>query len=214
MRRIPTPEETLAIFGKASASLRITAAVCAYTGCRVGEALALTWQAVDLEAATIDIRATTYRPRGGGHGLELTEPKTERSKRAIPIPAGLVAELKAWKATLPAVPITGPVIASAVGTPRDYSNLANELRAICKELNLEGVTFHAWRHSAATVMMEAGVPDRVIADILGQDVRTTRRIYQHTRDPIARAATNVLGDGLSKSGLPSGLHGTVDGVVQ
>lgn len=54
----------------------------ALTGMRRGEALALRWDDVDFDAGTVRVRGTLARV---GRALSVTEPKTERSRRVIPL---------------------------------------------------------------------------------------------------------------------------------
>jgi integrase len=61
-------------------------------GLRQGEALGLRWEDVDLDARLLCVRRALQRRRGGG--LILTEPKTLRSMRTIPLPAQLAAALE------------------------------------------------------------------------------------------------------------------------
>jgi integrase len=63
-------------------------------GLRQGEALGLWWEDVDLDARLLRVRRALQRRRGGGGGLVLTEPKTQRSKRTIPLPEQLAAALE------------------------------------------------------------------------------------------------------------------------
>src|SRR5260370_31917505 len=66
----------------------------AATGLRRGEALALHWSDVDLDAGKLVVRGTLGRVGGK---LIITEPKTERSRRSVPIAAPLVAILPAHR---------------------------------------------------------------------------------------------------------------------
>jgi integrase len=61
-------------------------------GLRQGEALGLRWEDVDLDARLLRVRRALQRRRGGG--LILTEPKTQRSKRTIPLSGQLAAALE------------------------------------------------------------------------------------------------------------------------
>ena len=67
----------------------------AATGLRRGGALALRWSDVDLDAGMLVVRGTLGRVGGK---LLITEPKTGRSRRNVPIPSPLVAMLRAHRA--------------------------------------------------------------------------------------------------------------------
>ncbi len=60
-------------------------------GLRQGEALGLTWDDVDLDAATLTVRRTLQR---SAHQYRFEETKTHGSRRAITIPAPVVAALR------------------------------------------------------------------------------------------------------------------------
>jgi integrase len=62
------------------------------TGCRIGEALALTWPNVDLERHLINIDTTLIRVKG--QGLLIKRPKTKSSIRVLRVPLWLVAILR------------------------------------------------------------------------------------------------------------------------
>ncbi|WP_281246763.1 tyrosine-type recombinase/integrase [Geodermatophilus amargosae] len=54
------------------------------TGLRIGEACGLSWNAVDLEAGTIEVRAAAVRVRG--HGLVVKSTKTDAGARTLVLP--------------------------------------------------------------------------------------------------------------------------------
>lgn len=91
--RVLTPEETRALL-EAAADDRLEALyyVLAYTGVRLGEALALRWSAVDLAASTLRVEGTLQRHPGGG--LVIEEPKTSGSRRTIRLAPAAVAALE------------------------------------------------------------------------------------------------------------------------
>ncbi len=66
----------------------------AFTGLRRGEVAGLAWSDVDLAKAEMTVKHTLGRVGGE---LVLSEPKTTRSRRRVPLAAPLVAELKAHK---------------------------------------------------------------------------------------------------------------------
>ena len=57
----------------------------AATGLRIGEALAVVWDAIDLEAGTIEVRGTAIRIKGVGLVIK-PEPKSEAGYRTLILP--------------------------------------------------------------------------------------------------------------------------------
>jgi integrase len=58
------------------------------------------------------------------------------------------------------------VFATTIGTPRDYRNELRRFQSVARKCGLEG-GFHALRHSAATALVDAGVPLPTVSRILG-----------------------------------------------
>jgi integrase len=69
------------------------------TGCRIGEALALTWPHVDLERHLVHIEATLIRVKG--QGLLMKRPKTKSGVRVLRLPLWLVGILPERRARDP-----------------------------------------------------------------------------------------------------------------
>jgi integrase len=64
-------------------------------GLRMGEILGLRWQDVDLDAPTLSVNQAIYRM--AGKGLVAAEPKTDRSRRTLFVPDGVLRALKAHR---------------------------------------------------------------------------------------------------------------------
>jgi integrase len=170
----------------------------AATGLRRGEALALRWSDVDLDAGLLVVRGTLGRV--GGH-LIITDPKTERSRRTVPLPASLVAMLRAHRATQEAERLVatnqwqdhGLVFASEFGTPVDPRNILRTIQIAAHKAGMSDIGVHTLRHSAAVAWLESGVHIKAVADLLGHSsIAITGDIYGHTSDSAALAAVEGL----------------------
>jgi len=174
----------------------------AATGLRKGEALALRWDQVDLDAGTLAVVATLGRISGE---LVSTPPKTARSRRIVPLHPGIVALLKRHRAAQNAERLlagnqwtdSGLVFSTELGSPVDPRNLLRVVQSAAKRLGANDVGVHTLRHSAAVVWLEAGVHIKAVADLLGHSsISITGDVYGHTSDGAARSAVESLGERL------------------
>jgi integrase len=171
----------------------------ARTGLRRGEALALRWDAVDLDAGLLRVVATIGRIDGA---LIISEPKTERSRRTVPLSPAAVSLLSSHRAMQDAErrlvgaawgDTSGLVFTTATGGPVDPRNLLRAVEAAAKRAGVDGVGVHTLRHSAAVTWLESGVHIKAVADLLGHSsISVTGDIYGHTSDDTARAAVEAL----------------------
>lgn len=174
--------------------LRLLAA----TGLRRGEALALRWSDVDLTSGLLRVRGTLSRVEGH---LVIGEPKTERSRRDVPLSPATVLLLRSVKATqagerLKAGSVwveTGHVFTTANGSAVDPRNALRAISTAAKASGMTDVGLHTLRHSAATAMLEAGVPLRTVSELLGHSsVAVTGDVYGHVSTEGARSAVERL----------------------
>jgi integrase len=170
----------------------------AATGLRKGEALALRWDRVDLDAGTIKVAATIARIN---HKLVITEPKTDRSRRTVPLPPTVVAMLRKLRTEQKAERLragnqwtdSGLVFTTEFGGPVDPRNLLRVIEVGAAAARVEGVGVHTLRHSAAVAWLESGVHIKAVADLLGHSsIAITGDVYGHTSDDTARAAVDGL----------------------
>jgi integrase len=104
------------------------------TGLRIGEALAVTWEALDLEACTVEVRGTVVRQRGVGLIIQ-PAPKTESGWRTLHLPAWLVTLLKAREHV---DNLWNVAFASQLGKLRDRSNTNSDIRDALDPWGLAG----------------------------------------------------------------------------
>lgn len=174
----------------------------AATGLGRGEALALHWEHVNLGDGALKVTATLSRV---GDQLVITEPKSLRSRRTVPLSPAVVSMLKAHKAAQAAERLhagnqwtdTGLVFTTEFGGPADPRNVLRTIELAAAKAGLENVGVHTLRHSAAVAWLEAGVHIKAVADLLGHtSIAVTGDIYGHTSDATTRAAIDGLSGAL------------------
>jgi integrase len=136
------------LLAKLGEEFRPIAAVCAFAGLRVSEALALRWQDVDYATGLLHVPGT----------------KTAASTQPVPMTSDLVAELQAHRARRPGVGSVF-VFRTATGRPQNRSNVARAIRTAgsAAKLNPPGkktVAPHDLRHSCAGLLLAAGSQPR------------------------------------------------------
>ena len=142
-------------------------------GLRRGEALGLTWAAVDWQAGTLAI--TQQRGRVPGRGMQTAALKTGASVRVLPLAGPVARELAAWRAAQPV--LTRWVLDT---TPE---RLARDHASALAAAGLPHVTLHGLRHSMATAAAEAGAPIKLLQAVLGHSTyKLTADLYaDHVR---------------------------------
>lgn len=117
------------------------------TGCRPGEALALRWDDVDLQAGTVTITGTVARVPGEGL-IRQDHPKSETSRRRLHLPRFALDTLTARR-----VQAYGPwVFPSAVGTLRWPESVRVQWRAALKGSSVAWMTPKDCRKAVATLL--------------------------------------------------------------
>jgi len=157
-------------------------------GLRQGEALGLTWEHVDLDAATMAVRQSLSRVKG--QGLVFGPVKSRAGRRTISLPKQLVTELRAHRVAQNAERLAAGswwtdadlVFAREDGRPIDPKVDWREWKALCVDADVPAARLHTARHTAATMLLAMGVPLRVAMEILGHSRITVTQRYQHVVD--------------------------------
>jgi integrase len=154
-------------------------------GLRLGEALGLRWEDVDLDKRNLVVRRSLQRVNGT---LILKEPKTTRSQRVVVLPQATVTAFRAHRirqleerlACAERWTESGLVFTSSIGTPMEPANATHRFRSIVRSAGLPETRFHDLRHCCASLLAAQGVPARTVMEVLGHSqLSTTMDLYTH-----------------------------------
>jgi integrase len=155
------------------------------TGVRIGEALAAVWSEVDFEAGTVQITSTLVRVKG--EGLLRKGTKSRAGERTLPLPRSTVAMMR--RRFMTGARLDQPLFPDVAGGFRDPANVRRELREARGEDTLAWITSHTFRKTAATILDEAALSARLVADQLGHSRPSmTQDVYMGRRSVDSQAA--------------------------
>lgn len=164
----------------------------AATGCRIGEALALHWQDIDLIDRTVWIHRTLSSDVYGRLKV-VNRTKTSEDGRVIPLPSWLCDELDKVKKE------TG-----LVWSQDGRTILPNDVRdnhyATIDTLKLTPLRVHDLRHTVGSILHANGVDYRTIQDLLGhENSQTTLNTYVHPHMSMLRQGVDTVSRSLGYS---------------
>ena len=158
-------------------------------GLRRGEIAGLRWSDVDLKAKTLTI--INNRVSAGGVTVE-DDPKSQASRRKLPLPDRLLKVLQAAKRRQAAERLAlgehyragEYVVCNEIGDPYNPAVLSRYWAKAVQLAGVRHIKLHGGRHTAATLMHLDGVPVAVIAALMGHSIRGRLRCGS-TRTPRA-----------------------------
>jgi integrase len=151
-----------------------------------------------LEVGTLTIANT--RTLVAGAILEKS-PKSEKGKRHLPVPAPVLAALRAFKARQaaerlaagPAYADTGYVLVDEIGEPWRTDALRRAAYRLMAKTAVRKVRLYDARHACLTFLATRGVPDVVVSAWAGHaDLSFTKRTYVHPNAEHLREASDAL----------------------
>lgn len=168
-------------------------------GLRRGEVVGLRWCDVDLEAGEVHVRQSRTPAFGE---VAVVPPKTKRGRRTVPLTPDAVAALRQTRQrTLldnPVIPFRMKrdpnrlVIVNQAGEPLHPATWGHWFDQHVKAAGLRRIRLHDVRHSAATLLLQAGIPPVVVAGILGHSPAVLLTTYAHALPDAKRDAVDVL----------------------
>jgi integrase len=196
-------------------------AIALALGLRQGEALGLKWSDVDLVTGTLVVRRGWLRPRWrhgcdgscgrkyGGHcpqripeRAETAETKSKAGRRVVGLPSELVELLRTHRAeqdrerAIAAQLWTdgGWVFATPAGGPLNPRTDWTDWKKLLIAAGVRDGRLHDARHTAATVLLLLGAPERAVMGVMGWSNTAMAARYQHVTATIQRdIATRVGG---------------------
>lgn len=177
----------------------------AYSGCRKGEILGLQWRSVSFKDNHINIMQTLAS--GKDNRLYLEQPKTKNSKRIVSLDKQTMAVLKHWKKEQRKM-----MFQLGYNTMNDeqlvFSNIENSFLQVSKprkwmlqtihKNNLKEISIHGFRHTHATLLLEAGVSPKVISERLGHSsIQITLDLYSHVTEEMEREVPDIFANAVN-----------------
>ena len=165
--------------------------LCLYTGLRLGELCALRWTDIDFHGRALTVNRTVQRIAVPGHGtktvLSETDPKSESSRRTIPMTSELLTLLSGFREEQPYV--------FGGEKPLDPRTMQYRFKKLLEETGIDGGSFHTLRHTFATNCVENGMDVKALSELLGHsDVKITLNRYVHPTMDSKRKQIGALSD--------------------
>lgn len=151
------------------------------TGCRYGEAVALEWSDIDFDSATISITKTYNRIV-----KQVGTPKSKAGIRTISIDNKTILMLKQYRNRQRQAfmeigsPAPALVFSTTISQYPNSDARTKSLRYRCKEAGIPQFTFHAFRHTHASLLLNAGIGYKELQHRLGHaTLAMTMDTYSH-----------------------------------
>ncbi|MET8492474.1 site-specific integrase [Streptomyces cellulosae] len=188
-------------------------AVALALGLRQGEVLGLKWEDVDLDGGVLVVRRSRHRPQYA-HGCTVAEPcgrkaagycpqrrrtnpdisttKSRAGRRAVGLPEQLVDLLRDHRKAQAAERDAagkhwvegGLVFPDEYGRSPSHRRDWAEWKTLLTEAKVRDGRLHDARHTAATVLLILGVPERAVMGLMGWSTTAMAARYQHMVDSV------------------------------
>ena len=139
-----------------------------YTGMRIGELLALTYNDIDMVNHAININKT-YRIWKN----IATNPKTDNSNRTVILPEKIFDELIEYTKHIYDIEPDNELFFMP------YRDIWKYKKALCQEHDLKEIRLHDFRHSHVSLLIDQGISEMLIADRIGDSVEVVQKTYAH-----------------------------------
>jgi len=177
-----------------------------HTGMRLSEIIGLKWEDVNWDLSTLQVKRQVMHLKGGSYIF--TEVKSRSGNRTIILGTQALELLKVHRREQQIlISSVGEkwvdldlVFPSYVGTPVTGSNIRRAFRRLLKASGLPKIRFHDLRHTAASLMLNHGIPVLIVSKRLGHSKPSiTIDVYGHLipsqQAEAAQLMDNLMSDG-------------------
>ena len=170
------------------------------TGMRRGELLGLKWIDVDWVNKRLIIRRQCCNPAGGGFVFQA--PKTNKGFRSVQLGMNIIGRLQDQLNKIDLMRRISRdkwqdfdlVFPSLIGKPQYGNNVSIEFHELVNKSGLSHIRFHDCRHTAASLLLNHGIPAVVVAGLLGHSVSTLITNYAHFIPESQDEAAQLMSD--------------------
>ncbi|HFI0042754.1 TPA: tyrosine-type recombinase/integrase [Streptococcus suis] len=192
-------QQFLTLFEPEEYNIKLLFTVLFFTGLRLGEALALTWQDIDFSSNTIHITKSIYVNKGISH---ISTTKTKAGTRMIIINKKLSKELQHWQQQQKHLleQFTSDSLTLQVFQSNPLTITKNAIEKQYKKIlerddTLKKIRIHDFRHSHASLLINQGEDYLVVKERLGHaSITTTIDTYSHLYPSKQKALADKLDD--------------------
>jgi integrase len=207
---------------RAAATTRLNArwAVALALGLRQGEALGLKWADINLDTGRLAVRRALQRPNYR-HGCEgdcghtaaghcpqrvntraiTADTKSRAGRRVIGIPDPVVLLLRKHLEQQQTERVSagqlwqegGWVFADELGRPLNTRTDIKRWKDLLRDAGVRPMRLHDARHTAATVLLILGVPERAVMSVMGWSNTSMAARYQHVTEVVTSDIASRVG---------------------
>jgi integrase len=165
---------------------------------RQDELLAISWSDIDTKRHTLEVKRTLKRAQNGHSRSDV---ESAKARRTLELPDRAVKALSTQrrrqaaqrKAAGRSWRESGLVFTTEAGRPMDPAKFSRDFRKVRDDAGLSPWHPHELRHSAASLMLEAGIAIEVVSTSLGHSsIRLTADTYGHIREPQRQKAADAM----------------------
>ncbi|HFH9839461.1 TPA: tyrosine-type recombinase/integrase [Streptococcus suis] len=192
-------QQFLTLFEPEEYNIKLLFTLLFFSGLRLGEALALTWQDIDFSTNTIHITKSVYVNKGVSY---ISSTKTKAGTRRIIINKKLSQELQYWQQqqkhlleqfTSDSMSLqvfqSSPIMITKNSIEKQYKKILE------RDATLKKIRIHDFRHSHASLLINQGEDYLVVKERLGHaSITTTIDTYSHLYPSKQKALADKLDD--------------------